>query len=38
MSYQVGSLLHEFQCYSKRLQFGINKGLEIYLATIKFKK
>jgi hypothetical protein len=38
MSYHVGSFLQEFQCFLKRLQFGINKGLEIYLATTKIKK
>jgi hypothetical protein len=38
MSYEVRSLLHEFQCFVERLQFGINKGLEIYLATTKIKK
>jgi hypothetical protein len=38
MSYEVRSLLHEFQCFLERLQFGVNRGLEVYSAITKIKK
>ncbi len=38
MSHQGESLLQEFQHFSERLQFGINKGLDNNLVTIDIKK
>jgi len=38
MSHQGGSSLQKFQHFLKRLQFGINKGLDNNLITTKIKK
>ncbi len=38
MSHQIKSYLQNFQYFLKRVQFGINKGLELFLATTEIKK